>query len=126
MLRSGKHGPFGDALAFTLIEPSAMAPPALDEKTVRLAWSGPKDLSHRVQVASEPTFAKPLHDQTVKALQISIDTPGPGTYFVRTLALLPGGKEGPWSAPQRFEVAPPPTDWRPYFLLIPLLLLPLL
>ncbi len=126
VLRDGKRGPFGDALAFTLIEPSAMAPPALDGKTVRLAWSGPKDLSHRVQVANEATFAKPLHDQTVKALQVSIDTPEPGNYYVRTLALLPNGKEGPWSAPQRFEVAPPPFDWRPYLLLIPLLFLPLL
>ncbi len=123
VLRGGKHGPFGDAMAFTLIEPSAMAPPTVDETTVRLAWSGPKDLSHRVQVANEPSFGRPLHDQTVKALQLSLATPEPGTYYVRTLALLPSGKEGPWSAPQRFEVPAKPR-WGIYLLL--LMFLPLL
>jgi hypothetical protein len=117
VLQGGKHGPFGDPLSFTLIEPSAMAPPTLDEKTVRLAWSGPPNLDHRIQVANDLAFSTLAHDQTVKGLQMTMDTPEAGVYYVRTLAILPNGSEGPWSAPQRFEV-PRKHPWGLLLLLI--------
>jgi len=103
------RGPFGDAGSFTLLEPSAVAPPQLVDGNIRLGWSGPAGFSHRVQVAKDMAFSTLAQDRTVAGASLELVAPQPGLYFVRTQVVLPDGSSGPWSAVQRFEVpAPPP------------------
>ena len=119
----GPRGPFGDSSAFTLLPPSVMAPPKVDEDGLQLAWSGPKGFSHKVQLSTNASFDKPEFDQTVPGARLDLPTPAPGVYYVRTQVVLPGGRVGTWSSPQKFEV-PRKHPWTP--LLFLLLLLPLL
>ncbi|MCB2044092.1 MAG: FecR domain-containing protein, partial [Rhodoferax sp.] len=122
----GSHGPFGDASSFTVLEPSAVAPPQLGTDGLRLAWSGPAGFQHQVQVARSPDFAQPLLDRQVPGASLTLPDPAPGRYHVRTRLVLPDGSQGPWSSTQQFDVpAPPEPPSHPWYLLL-LLLLPLL
>ena len=118
----GPRGPFGDGSAFTLLPPSAMAPPQLGADGLKLAWSGPKGFSHKVQLSTDASFAKVEFDKTVPGASLDLPTPAPGVYYVRTQVVLPGDRVGSWSSPQTFEVP----RKHPWGLLLLLLLLPLL
>jgi hypothetical protein len=74
-----------------------------------------------VQVSTDASFATLEFDQVVPGSQLELPTPQPGTHFVRTQVVLPGGRAGTWSSAQRFEV-PRQHPWGLLFLL----LLPLL
>jgi len=117
----GPRGPFGDSSSFTLLPPSAMAPPEVGEGGLKLAWSGPVGFSHRVQVSGDASFATTEYDQVVPGSSLELPTPPSGPHFVRTQVVLPDGRVGTWSAAQRFDVP----YKRPWGLLL-LLLLPLL
>jgi len=117
----GPRGPFGDGSSFTLMPPSAMAPPEVGEGGLKLVWSGPAGFSHRVQVSPDASFATTEFDQVVPGSSLELPTPPSGPHFVRTQVVLPDGRAGTWSAAQRFEVP----YKRPWGLLL-LLLLPLL
>lgn len=118
----GPRGPFSDSLAFTLLPPSAMAPPQVGEGSLQLAWSGPKGFNHKVQLSSDASFAKPEFDQTVPGASLELPTPAAGVYYVRTQVVLPGGRVGSWSSPQTFEVPRKhPWGWLLLLLLLPLL-----
>ena len=122
----GSQGPWGDPAGFTLLEPSAMAPPQLGAAGLQLAWSGPAGFRHQVQVSRSADFAQPVFDQVVAGTSLSLPQPEPGTYHVRTRLVLPDASQGPWSDAQRFEVAPAPEPpSHPWYLLL-ILLLPLL
>ena len=123
----GPRGPFGDAATFTVLPPSVMAPPQIGTDGVHLAWTGPTGFSHKIQLATDPSFASPQFDQVVAGARLDLPTPAPGAYFVRTQVVLPDGGVGVWSSPQKFEVpqkfeAPRKYPWP----LLLLLLLPLL
>ena len=123
----GPRGPFGDAATFTVLPPSVMAPPQIGTDGVHLAWTGPTGFSHKIQLATDPSFASPQFDQVVAGARLDLPTPAPGAYFVRTQVVLPDGGVGAWSSPQKFEVpqkfeAPRKYPWP----LLLLLLLPLL
>lgn len=125
---NGSRGPFGDPGTFTVLEPSAVAPPQLAEGRMRLAWSGPAGFAHQVQMARDAGFASLVLDNTAPGASLEISAPDPGVYFVRTRVVLPDAGTGPWSAEQRFEIPkppepPPPKPLWPWLLL---LLLPLL
>lgn len=116
-------GPWGDPASFTVLEPSAMAPPQLGDSGLQLDWSGPAGFSHQVQVSRTADFAQAEFDQVVPGSSLNLPKPTPGTYHIRTRLVLPDGSRGPWSAVQTFELAPPPAPpSRPWLLLIPLLL----
>ena len=117
----GPRGPFGDGATFTVLPPSVMAPPQIGTDGLQLAWSGPAGFSHKIQLATDPSFASPQFDQVVSGARLDLPTPAPGAYFVRTQVMLPDGRGGVWSSPQKFEV---PRKY-PWALLL-LLLLPLL
>lgn len=117
----GPRGPFGDAATFTVLPPSVMAPPQIGADGLQLAWSGPAGFSHKVQLATDVGFASPQFDQVVPGSRLDLPTPAPGVYFVRTQVVLPDGRVGGWSSPQKFEV-PRTFPWA----LLLLLLLPLL
>ena len=121
----GSRGPFGDAGAFTVLEPSSVAAPEVGTGGLHVAWSGTAGFAHRVQVSVDPGFSTTELDQVVQGASLDLPSPKPGTYQVRTRIVLPDGSNGPWSAVQRFEVpTPAPEPGRPWYLL--LLLLPLL
>ena len=122
--RDGPRGPFGDAGSFTVLEPSAVAPPQVGDGGLRLAWSGPPGFSHRVQLSRDAAFASTAVDQVVAGASLELPKPEPGAYHVRTQVMLPDGSSGPWSSTQRFEVPEPPPQ-HPWGLLL-LLLLPFL
>ena len=117
----GPRGPFGDTASFTVLPPSVMAPPQIGADGLQLSWSGPAGFSHKVQLATDASFASPQFDQVVPGARLNLPTPAPGTYFVRTQVVLPEGRAGSWSSPQTFDV-PRPFPWG----LLLLLLLPLL
>lgn len=125
----GSRGPFGDPGAFTVLEPSAMAPPQVGSTGLRLQWSGPAGFRHQVQLSGDPEFGRTLIDQVVDGASLDVPSTDPGTYHVRTRLVLPDGSQGPWSAVQRFEIPapppPPPPPSHPWGLFL-ILLLPLL
>ena len=124
---NGTRGPFGDAGSFTVLEPSAVAPPQMGEGKLRLAWSGPPGFAHQVQMARDSGFAALVLDNTVPGASLELTAPEPGMYFVRTRVILPDASVGPWSAEQRFEIPKPPEPPKPPFWpWLLLLLLPLL
>jgi hypothetical protein len=121
----GSRGPFGDPAAFTVLEPSSVAPPQLGDGGLLLAWSGPAGFPNQIQVARAADFAEPILDQQVPGASLTLPDPTPGTYHVRTRLVLPDGSLGPWSATQQFEMPAPPEPSHPWYLLL-ILLLPLL
>ena len=110
---NGTRGPFGDAGAFTVLEPSVVAPPQMAEGKMRLAWSGPASFPHQVQMASDIGFAALILDNTVPGASLELNAPEPGVYFVRTRVVLPDASVAPWSAAQRFEIPKPPEPPKP-------------
>jgi hypothetical protein len=117
----GPRGPFGDSATFTVLPPSVMAPPQIGADGVQLAWSGPAGFSHKVQLATDAGFASPQFEQVVPGTRLDLPTPSPGAYFVRTQVVLPDGRAGSWSSPQKFEV-PRKYPWPLLLLLLPLFL----
>ena len=106
----GPRGPFGDSASFTVLQPSAMAPPQVGEGAVQLAWSGPAGYSHHVQVAKDAKFSRIEFDQVVPGSRLALPTPAAGELFVRTQVVLTEQRVGNWSSVQRFEV-PTKNDW---------------
>lgn len=121
----GSLGPWGDPASFTMLEPSSMVPPQVGADGLQLAWSGPAGFRHQVQVSRRADFAQLDFDQVVAGTRLNLPQPPAGAYHVRTRLVLTDGSPGPWSAVQRFEVAPPPPPSHPWYLLL-ILLLPLL
>ena len=117
----GSRGPFGDPGSFTLLAPSAVAPPQVGDGGLRLSWSGPAGFGHRVQLSRDAEFSATEFDQVVPGASLELPSPEPGVHYVRMQLVLPDGGSGPWSTAQRFEV-PKNHPW----LLLLLLLLPLL
>lgn len=119
--RDGSRGPFGDPGSFTVLAPSAVAPPQVGDGGLRLSWSGPAGFGHRVHLSRDAEFAATEYDQVVPGASLELPSPEPGVHYVRMQLVLPDGGSGPWSTAQRFEV-PKKHPW----LLFLLLLLPLL
>ena len=116
----GPRGPFGDSASFTLLPPSAMMPPAVGERGMTLAWSGPAGFSHRVQVSTDANFLTTAYDQVVPGSRLELPKPDPDMYYVRTQVILSKDRVGQWSSVQRFEVPRNP-PWALLLLLLPLL-----
>ena len=97
--------------------------------TAACSWTGPDRpvSATRCRCPATADFAQAEFDQVVAGSSLNLPKPAPGTYHVRTRLVLPDGSRGPWSAVQRFEVAPPPAPpSHPWYLLLIPLLLPLL
>ncbi|MEM2250482.1 MAG: alpha-amylase family glycosyl hydrolase [Candidatus Hadarchaeales archaeon] len=85
--------------------------------TVTLGWSGPQNVSFRVQVATSILFQNPIVDNLVNTFSMQISLPSPGTYYWR-VRIENAGRIGKWSSIWNFRVAVeniPPT----LFLLLP-------
>ncbi len=88
----GSIGPWGDSARFTVLEPSAMAPPQQGASGLQLDWSGPAGFRHQVQLSQSPDFAQAEFDQVVAGTRLSLAQPKPGAYHVRTRLVLPDGQ----------------------------------
>ena len=116
------QGPFGDPQRFTQKPlPPLPEPPSADERELHFTWAGEPGQTFRLQVARDGAFGDLVADRVLDAPRVSLAKPEPGTYFMRVQATDPDGYVGPYTATQRFEVAPdPPPGW---LLLLPLILL---
>ena len=120
-LADGDRGPFGDPQRYTQKPtPPAPEPPAVDEASVTLSWSGEPGQTFRLQVAGDQEFREVVTDQNLTEPTIALPKPVPGTYYVRVQATDPDGYVGPFTAPQSFAVPQPTPPWW----LLPILLIP--
>ncbi|WP_332671607.1 FecR domain-containing protein [Aromatoleum sp.] len=115
------HGPFSDVqrLRRPPPGPSAEAPQARDGR-LELRWRGAGESArYELQFAREADFAAPDFSVETRDAVLSIETPPPGTYYVRIRSFEPDGAAGPWGKPQQFVV--PANHWRALVVLLPLL-----
>lgn len=111
----GKTGPWSDALRFrTLDIPADAAPPATadggndgmlhthwPELAPELTAAGART---RLQLASEPSFAKPLVDIVSNRSEAAIPQPPAGRYYIRTGVDLGDAADVVYSGPQRIDI----------------------
>ena len=111
----GKTGPWTDALRFQALDipPGAVPPASVDAGddgmlhahwpalTPELAAAGART---RVQLASEPTFAKPVADIVSDGSEAAIPQPPAGTYYIRTGVDLGDPASVMYGKPQRIDV----------------------
>jgi len=77
----------------------------------KLLWSASAEaVSYRLQLASEPTFAKPLLDrERLDATSLQAPDLALGEYFWRLASIAPDGEQGPYSPARSFVLKPVPT-----------------
>lgn len=113
-------GPFGDVQSFTLrpLPPSPVpqAPELGDSLTLR--WRAVPGMSYQLQLAADQDFARPIGQWDASEPQLSLDRPGPGSYYLRLRSVDAHGQAGPWGGTQQIDVPHPRWLW-----LLPLLLL---
>ena len=90
----------------------AMPPPGskLSAGPVRFAWMpNTGAATYRLQVAGEGGFDAPIVERSgLTVNRIDIEGLAPGPYRWRVGSMRADGEEGPWGAPQWFEVRPLP------------------
>ena len=129
-----RQGPWGDSQGLRRVAPGPdLPPPEAQDGRMVLQWPVQAHAArYDVQVASDAAFASLLAEDSTTTAAYRFQRPAPGSYQVRVRAVGADGFVGPWGAPQGFtipvpvpEPEPPARDWRPWLLLVPLLLLAL-
>lgn len=110
---SGKAGPFGDSLAFTvrpLAEVTAIdAAAATDTRGVTFRWqAGQPGQRYRFQMSRTPDFRKTEVDMLVDQAEATLPRLRGGTWYLRAQTIDVDGFEGPFPAPQQIDV---PCRW---------------
>lgn len=112
---TGKTGPFGDSVAFTVrpladvtdIDGSAATDGNTREVTFR--WpAGQPGQRYRFQLSRTPDFASPQVDERVDQAEITLPRLRAGIWYLRAQTIDVDGFEGPFPAPQVIEV---PCRW---------------
>ncbi|MGC8809318.1 MAG: FecR domain-containing protein [bacterium] len=109
----GYEGLWSDPLSFTILPPPPAPPlekPAVGKEEITIRWRDlGKGIHYQFQMARDRDFQQILHTQKVEKPEITLPKPKEiGTYYVRTKAIDPDGYAGDFSAPQSFEIKPPP------------------
>lgn len=123
------EGPWSDTQGFRRVPaaPGAIDAPAPQAGALTLRWlAQPGAARYQLQLARDASFEPLLQDTRTEVAQHALQGLGPGTYHVRVRSLAADGYAGPWGSAQTFTVPepePPARDWRPWLLLVPLLLL---
>lgn len=115
------HGPFSDVQRLRRPPPGPVpdAPEARDGR-LQLRWRGAgENARYELQIAREAKFAVPEFSVETGDTVLSIETPPPGTYYVRIRSFESDGTAGPWGKPQQFAV--PANHWKALLVLLPLL-----
>ena len=109
--RTGRTGPFGDAVAFTLrplVEVTAIdgsAAEAGDTRQVTFRWpAGQPGQRYRFQMSRTADFREPAVDTTVGEAEITLPRLRSGTWYLRAQTIDVDGFEGPFPRPQVVEV----------------------
>lgn len=110
---SGKAGPFGDPLAFTvrpLAEVNAIDTAApTDTREVTFRWqAGQPGQRYRFQMSRTPDFRKTEVDMLVDRAEATLPRLRGGTWYLRAQTIDVDGFEGPAPAPQQIDV---PCRW---------------
>ena len=110
---SGKAGPFGDPLAFTvrpLAEVNAIDTAApTDTREVTFRWqAGQPGQRYRFQMSRTPDFRKTEVDMLVDRAEATLPRLRGGTWYLRAQTIDVDGFEGPVPAPQQIDV---PCRW---------------
>jgi hypothetical protein len=110
---SGKAGPFGDPLAFTvrpLAEVNAIDTAApTDTREVTFRWqAGQPGQRYRFQMSRTPDFRKTEVDVLVDRAEATLPRLRGGTWYLRAQTIDVDGFEGPVPAPQQIDV---PCRW---------------
>lgn len=110
---SGKAGPFGDSLAFTvrpLAEVTAIdRAAAIDTRGVTFRWqAGQPGQRYRFQMSRTPDFRKTEVDMLVDRAEATLPRLRGGTWYLRAQTIDVDGFEGPLPAPQQIDV---PCRW---------------
>ncbi len=111
----GKTGPWSDALKFRVLDVSSDAAPqasvdAADDGKLHAHWPAlAPELSAsgahtRLQLAAEPTFAKPIADIVSDGNEAVIPQPPAGVYYLRTGVDLGDAASVVYAKPQRIDV----------------------
>lgn len=117
------QGPWGDWQNFRRVLPG----PGVEvvhssDETTTLRWPMQPDVArYHLQVARDSDFASTVVDAQPEVSQYDLSALAPDTYHVRVQAIGSDGYTGPWGSSQSFVVSKPATDWRPLFLLLPLI-----
>lgn len=101
-------------------EPVALSPVALlfpdagltvePESTLTLVWSSVVNADgYSVEVAAEPDFGNPLHQENAVDTFLTLPQSAPGEYYWRVAATSDNAPPGPVSSPRRFTVTAPKT-----------------
>lgn len=112
---TGKAGPFGDSLMFTLrpmaevTEIDGAAAASGNTREVTFRWpAGQPGQRYRFQMSRTPDFASPQIDERVDQAEITLPRLRGGTWYLRAQTIDVDGFEGPFPAPQVIEV---PCRW---------------
>jgi len=112
---SGKTGPYGDPVAFT-VRPLAevtgidgSAATAGDAREVTFRWpAGQPGQRYRFQMSRTQDFSAPQVDRIVDEAQVTLPRLRSGTWYLRAQTIDVDGFEGPFPAPQVIDV---PCRW---------------
>ena len=105
-VRAGNdQGPWGSARAFVVRPPPATpAPPAIGDNSLKFNWDGEPGQTFEFQLARDMQFAQLLLERRLDKAEIELPRPVGGVYFMRLRARDADGFQGPFTAPQRFEI----------------------
>ena len=99
------QGPFGPVNRFELrAQPAPLPAPRIGEDGVRLAWTGLPGQSFELQFARDAAFTAPVLTHKTTATSLEATMPGTGRFHVRLRARDADGYQGPYTAPQQFDV----------------------
>lgn len=113
--KDGKTGPWSDAVSFRALDiPADAVPPpsagAGDDGMLHAHWRAldpalaAAGARTRVQLAAEPTFAKPVADLVSDGNEATIPLPPAGPYYIRTGIDLGDAASVVFARPQRIDI----------------------
>lgn len=106
--RSGKLGPYSDAMPFELVaQPPApeVGKPKHRGKDMDFGWqAGLPGQRYQVQMARSADFAKPTLDETVSTPTLQIPKPAHGIWYLRVRTIDTDNYAGPWSPAQKVKL----------------------
>jgi hypothetical protein len=105
-VRAGNdQGPWGSVRAFVVRPPPATpAPPTISDNSLKFNWDGEPGQTFEFQLANDMQFARLVFERRLDKPEIELPRPVGGVYFMRLRARDADGFQGPFTAPQRFEI----------------------